>query len=129
MSRISTPFSLMPLIGRALARSKMDTRKGIVWSSITQDDLLATRRAPADMPDVLKRIKKEFPRARACILLWQNTDTKKISAYVAADASLLALLRQRTNGGFKDTHTELTELYDSFPDAERAVLTLLETVL
>lgn len=129
MSRISTPFSLMPLIGRALARSKIDTQKGIVWSLITQDDFLATHRVPADMPDILKRIKKEFPQARACILLWQDTDIKKIHAYVATDALMLTLLRQRINGEFKDTHTELTELYDSFPDAERAVLTLLETVL
>ncbi len=129
ISRISTPFSLMPLIGRALARSKKDAQKNILWSSITQDDFLATHRTPEDAPDVLKRIKKEFSHARACVLLWQDINTKKIHAHIAADVPILTLLCQRTNGEFKDIYTELTDTYDSFPDAERVVTTLLDTVL
>lgn len=129
LSRISIPFSLMPLMGRALARSRMDEHKKIVWSLVTKEDFTLTRRLPQDIPDILDRIKKEFPLARACVLLWQDPDDESIRVRIAADTRLLKLLAKKARGDFSDMHSELADAYDSFSDAESATLTLLDAIL
>jgi nanoRNase/pAp phosphatase (c-di-AMP/oligoRNAs hydrolase) len=129
LSRTSTPFSLMPLIGRALARSRMDERKEVVWSCITQSDFLATGHLPKDTIDVLHRMRKEFPHTRACVLLWQYPDSKEIRVSIAADEELLEDLREKTHGEYSETHAELADTHDSFPHAEYAITALLDSVL
>ena len=129
ISRTSTPFSLMPLIGRALARSRMDDRKEIVWSCITQSDFLTTGHLPKDTIDVLSRMRKEFPHTRACVLLWQYPDSKEIRVSIAADEELLEDLCEKTHGEYKKTHVELADTHDSFLHAEHAVTALLDEVL
>lgn len=129
LSRTSLPFSLTPLVGRALARSRMDEQKKIVWSSVTQDDFTLTHCSPQDISGVLDRIKKEFPLARACVLLWQDPDDQIIHIRIAADTRLLELMRKKTQVRFDDVNIELADAYDSFPDAESVALALLDAVL
>jgi len=129
MSHTHTPFALMPLIGRALARSRMDEQKKIMWSFLTQDDFTLTRALPKNIPDILDHIKKEFRSMRVCVLVWQHPDDQNIHVCIAADTRLLKLLSEKTQGEFNDTHGKLTDTYDSFPDAERATLALLDAVL
>jgi hypothetical protein len=100
-----------------------------MWSLLTQDDLTLTRALPKDIPRVLDHIKKEFRGMRACVLLWQHLDDQNIHVCIAADTRLLKLLSEKTQGEFNDTHGELADTYDSFPDAERATLALLDAIL
>ena len=129
MSRTQIPVSLMSLIGRSLARSKIDEQKQILWSSITRDDFLATGRTPSDAPDVLTYIKKEFLRQSVHILLWQDPITQKIYVRMAADIILLKTLRDTIDAELEDTHARLSETYHSFPHAEQSITALLDNVL
>lgn len=124
-----TPLALMPLIGRAMARSKLDTSKETVWSMITSQDFIATDRSTDDIPSVLDHLTREFLHARMCVLLWQAPDTQQIHVCIAADTLLLASLRQQTNNELKNTFIELEHTYDSFLNAEHAIHALLDTVL
>ena len=129
LSHTQAPVSLMSLIGRSLARSKMDNEKEIVWSSLTRDDFLATNRTPADARDVLTRIEKEFPRQSAYVLLWQDPITQKIHARITSNAMLLNALQDKTDAELKHAHAQMTETYHSFPDAEKSISALLASVL
>lgn len=129
LSRASMPFSLMPLVGRALARSRMDNEKGIMWSCITQNDFLTTGHLPQDIIHVLNRIREEFPHTRACILSWQYPNSQEIRTSIAADKDLLEDVREKTRGEYSGMHIELADTYDSFTSAERAVIALLDDVL
>ena len=129
MSRIQTPISLMSLVGRALARSKMDEEKEILWSSITRDDFLATHRTSSDARDVLDHVVKEFPGKRAYILLAQDPITQKIAARIAAPAVLLRALYDTTQGNLENAHFRVSESYNSFPDAQNHITALLADVV
>lgn len=128
LSRDHVPFSLMPLIGRALARSRIDDEKKIVWSCITQNDFLATARLPQDTTRILNRIRKEFPHTRACILLWQYPNSQEIHASLAADTELLERIHEKMRGEYNDTHIEFSDTYDSFLRAENTITALLDGV-
>lgn len=129
LSRASAPSSLVPLMGRALARSRMDDEKKIAWSCITQADFLTTGYPPQDMNDVLHRIRKEFPHTRACILLWQYPDSQEIRASFAADEDLLEYVSKKTHGQYDETHIEFADTYNSFLHAENAITALLDNML
>ena len=129
LSRTQAPVSLMSLIGRALARSKMDNEKNIVWSSLTRDDFLATNRTPADARDVLSRIEKEFPGQSAYVLLWQDPITQKIHARITSNAMLLHALQDKTDAELEHAHAQMAETYYSFPDAEKSIGALLASAL
>ena len=129
ISRTQSSISLMSLIGRALARSKMDEEKQVVWSSITRDDFLATNRTPSDAHDVLTRVAKEFPGKRAYVLLSQNPITQKITTHIAADTVLLRALYDMVQGKLENAHFSLSENYHSFPDAEQSITALLAEAL
>ncbi|TSC67573.1 MAG: hypothetical protein G01um101466_681 [Parcubacteria group bacterium Gr01-1014_66] len=129
LAHAATSSLLIPLIGRALARSRVDDEKKIIWSCVTQSDFLATRNQPKDMSNVLDRMRKEFPHMRACVLLWQYPNHQEIHASIAADTQLLELLREKTNGEYHDMHIELADTYDSFVSAEHQIAALLDDVL
>lgn len=129
MSRTSLPFSITPLIGRAFARSRMDEQKKIAWSLVTNNDFTLTHCLPQDIPGILDYIKKEFSLARVCILLWQDPYDQHIRVRIAADTQLLELICQKMKTQRNGMHAQLTDIYDSFPDAERAVRALLDAVL
>ena len=128
-SNTHKPPALVPLLGRALARSRLDGKKGIVWSCVTQGDFLTTGHLPQDMGHVLHHVRKEFPHARACILLWQYPDSQEIRASIAADEELLEHIHEKKRGAYTETYIELTDTYDSFLHAEDAVIALLDRVL
>lgn len=129
LSRDHTPFSLMPLMGRALARSRMDDEKKIVWSCVTQNDFLTTSRPSQDTVHIINRVRKEFPHTRACILLWQYPDSQEIHVSLAADKDILERVREKMPGEYNNAHIECAKTYDSFLHAENAVTALLNGVL
>ena len=129
LARTRTPISLMSLMGRTLARSRMDEDKEIVWSLITADDFIATSRTPADAPDILDRIKKEFPEQHAHVLLWQDPITQHIHTRMTADTAILQALSDKTDGEVERAHLQLSTHYHSFPDAEHSISALLGDVL
>jgi len=129
LSRSITSISLTPLIGRALARSRIDTDKKISWSSLTKDDFLLTQRSTGDIPDIMTRIKKEFPGNRFHVFLWQNPATHLIHAHINADTILQESLRRLTATEPNGPHLRLADTYESFTDAEKRVSALLEQTL
>ncbi len=130
LSDIHTPSSLVPLVGRALARSRVDEEKKIVWACITQTDFVTTGYLPQDTSDVLHRIRKEFPHTRACILLWQYPDNQEIRASIAADEEFLEHLQKKTHGEYNnEMHIEFADTHDSFLHAEHAITALLDDML
>lgn len=135
LSRTHIPPSLMPLIGRALARSRIDDDRSVVWSVLTADDFITTHCTPQDIHHVLDRIKKEFSDTRISILLWQDPAAGRIHTSIAADTTTSDALRRSASVelkhavGARATHIELSDMYNSFPDAEKAIAALIDTVL
>ena len=129
LSRSVTSASLTSLLGRALARSRVDIKKQISWSSLTKDDFLLTERTAVDIPDIMARIEKEFPCNRFHIFLWQNPATYAIHAHIAADITLQESIRRNISAETDGSYLRLTGTYESFADAEKKVGALLEQTL
>lgn len=129
LSRAHIPRTLVPLLGRALARSRLDTTRSIAWSILTADDFIATRSTARDATYVLDRIKKEFSEMRMSVLLWQDPAAQRIHASLAAPQSFMETIRLRTNAEFNSPHLLLADTYDAFADAETSVSALIDTVL
>lgn len=129
LSQSHTPPSLMPLVGRALARSKTDTKKGIVWSLITKEDFLATGRSAVDISPVMAHLEKEFPSVPLRALLWQEINDARVYARLAGLPELLERVKQNAGGEFRSPYLQITDSFTSFIDAENAINSLLEQVL
>ena len=129
LSRSVTSTSLTPLIGRALARSRVDTKKQITWSSLTKDDFLLTERTAVDIPDIMARIEKEFPGNRFHVFLWQHPATHAIHAHIAADITLQESIRRSASAETDGSYLRLTGTYESFADAEKRISALLDQTL
>ncbi|MDP3779244.1 MAG: hypothetical protein Q8R30_04350 [bacterium] len=122
-------ISLAPLMGRALARSKIDTKKQITWSSLIKDDFLLTERSENDIPEIIARIEKEFPGNRFHVFLWQHPTTHNIHAHIAADIARQESVRRSASAESDGPYLRLTDIYESFADAEKKVSALLERIV
>lgn len=135
LSHSHVPPSLMPLVGRALARSRIDDDRSIAWSLLTADDFIATRCTPQDIHFILDCIKKEFFDTRISVLLWHDQVTSHIRASIAADTTTQEAICRSANAELKHTenargaHLELSDTYDSFPEAEKTIAALIDSTL
>lgn len=129
LARTYIPLPLMHLIGRALARSHTDDDRAIVWSVLTADDFITTHCTFQDIHYVLEHIKKEFSDTHVLVLLWQDPTTTHVRASIAADMTTQETIRNSTNAELKHGHLELSDIYDSFPQAEKAIAALIDPVL
>lgn len=127
--RMHTPPSLVPLIGRAMARSKIDIQKNIVWSIITKEDFLATNRSPADVSPLLAHLEKEFSVMRVRTLLWQDINDMRVYVRLGGLPEILERVKQNTGGEFRSPYLQIPDNFASFIDAENAISSLLEQVL
>ena len=121
--------SLMPLIGRAMARSKMDQNRGILWSIVTKDDFTSTRCSAADLAPLLSHIQKQFPPHVLGALLWQETDRDGIRVRITGERVFLERIQQRTGAQFGSPHLELPDTYETFGQAEEQTRALLDQIL
>lgn len=125
----STPPSLMPLVGRALARSKIDQNRGILWSLLTPEDFMSTQQSVADLSLVLAHVQKQFPPHLISALLWQEFNYDGIRARLSGEREVLERVQQRTGAQFGSPHLELPDTYHTFSQAEENIRALLDQIL
>lgn len=101
------------LAGRAIARSRVDSKLDLLWAILTADDFLKTAVSPAAMEDLPERILAAVPQAGRVALLWQHPD----------DGMVRPLLR---SAGGEDAPADMPEAaFPSFAAAEEHIRRLL----
>lgn len=129
LSQPQTPPSLMPLVGRAMARSKTDTDNNILWSVVTKEDFLTTGRSPADVSKLMAHLEKEFPAVAVQVLLWQDMGDNRMYARMGGIPAILERVKQNAGGEFRSPYLQIPHSFESFAQAQSAVNLLLEQVL
>lgn len=128
LAKSQEPLGLIQLFGRASVRSRIDHECKIVWSFLTAEDFAKTSRSPADIPQVLTRLKGEFAAEKLCILLWQE-DGKEVSGIATGIKHFLDALYSRTGGELDKTTLKIGGTYPAFKDAEEHLSELLKAIL
>ena len=86
------PLSTLKIWGRALHRIQMDTAAGIVWSTISSEDLAEMEATPKETSGILDELISTIPDADIHVLFTQTEDGLKASmrSSAAVDSSALA---------------------------------------
>lgn len=108
----ASPDSALRLAGRALARSKHDTDRSILWAFLTADDFLKTGADHNDIEAVLNHLIRSFRSAGRHVILWQHRDETVIRVQ--------ALMRKG-----EDASLLLPDAFPSFAAAEEHINQLL----
>lgn len=124
------PLSLFQLVGRAVARSKRDEEKNILWSFLTAEDFEKTGRNDEDVPAVMERLSEALPQKnRVQTLLYQTPQEAEVRAILSGERDILEVLQSRSAGDFQSPCLALDEKFPSFREAEERLALLLNDVL
>lgn len=134
-----TPLNLLQLFGRASVRSKINEKRGVLWSFVTSDDFDKTGRSPKDLPRVMEYVQRETPDKKFVALLWQEPESsakggsasggKNISVLFGGERNTLEAIKSSAGGEFQSPHLALEKRFKNFLEAEEYVTSLLEGVL
>jgi hypothetical protein len=129
LTQINEPFALRQLIARAAVRSKQSDNERVLWSFLTAEDFEKTNRTPADTPQVSLALTHTFPNHQISILLAQHSETRRVSASLLGERSLLESIAAREQSTFQSPMLALTNDFGSFNDAEERLTSLLREIL
>lgn len=127
--RGTKPLALTQLMGRAAVRSRLDDKKGVLWSFVTAEDFEKTGRTPDDIPALLEHIEKEFPPHQLSALVWQDKAASTIRATLYGDHTKLAELETAGSGTFQSPYLLINSTFATFREAEDKINSLLATIL
>lgn len=126
----SESLSLLQLVGRAVARSKQDVNKHVLWSFLTAEDFEKTGRSAQDVPAVMERLAKSLPSPeRVQALLYQTPQETEIRTILSGDREALEAIQTRSPSSFQSPCLALDEKFSSFREAEEGLALLFNDVL
>lgn len=70
------------LAARAIARSRMDTARGVLWSLLLADDFRKTGTSSSSLPETLRRLDAEFRAPERIVAMSEHPDTGAVQAHV-----------------------------------------------
>lgn len=122
-------IGLTQLVGRAVVRSRLDEKNGVLWSFVTAEDFEKTARKSEDIHYVMGRVEREFPSSVISTLLWQDPEDNSIRALLSGRKDILELAEGRGLGSFQSPHLLLSATFQTFKEAEEIIASLLESIL
>lgn len=120
------PHNLLQLWGRALARSRYDEARRVVWSFIPQDDFVKTKTASSDIMFVIKKMAEHIPNSRLGIFLLENPHKNHVRAVISPRDSALEEKFARAFGDAIEKKQGLLIFKNAFPNFIEAENRLLE---
>ena len=114
------------LLGRALARSRLDERTEILWLTLTQDDFIKTHARGSDAVAVLEEAASLFPSTERLVVLWQEPNTFVVHARVQLSNALdVASLGAHAEVRRENANVFGIDARSTFPEAEARITELL----
>ena len=122
-------LSLIQLIGRAAARSKIDEDRGVLWSFLAAEDFVKTGSLLRDLGKAADHLRRFMTSSNPVALVWQDPADSRLRAMIAGERALLDRMRTLAPSALQNTHLTFSDSYDSFQDAETRIASLLDQVL
>jgi nanoRNase/pAp phosphatase (c-di-AMP/oligoRNAs hydrolase) len=86
------PLHLLKLWGRIMAKLEWDASRGLVWATVTQDDLAQAQASAQDLPRILEKVKMHYSAGSFFLLLFQESHDRMRGILKTTPPETLALV-------------------------------------
>lgn len=117
------------LLGRALARSRVDEKTRTAWLTLSADDFARTGTQPDEAEHIAEHMAECFPACERAVLMWQEPTTQRVQALIQlTDPAEARAMTAETHVDAKSAGVMAIASQPTFLEAERVITALLRTL-